>query len=64
MKLEVQLTSTSSSVGGLEEVEVSVAFFLDFLEAFLQFEVLGFSFLFLHNSKVINNYTQNELVLY
>ena len=47
-----------------KEVEAAADAFLDFLGALVEFEVLGFSFLFLHNSKVINNYTQKELILY
>jgi len=43
-----------------KEVEAAADAFLDFLGALVEFEVLGFSFLFLYNSKVINNYTKKE----
>jgi len=65
--LEVEATIVGPGLTGVcvtKEVEAAADAFLDFLGALVEFEVLGFSFLFLHNSKVINNYTQKELVLY
>ena len=43
-----------------KEVETAADAFLYFLGALVEFEVLGFSSLFLHNSKVIINYTPKE----